>query len=250
VPCRILVAEDNPTNRLLLTAMLGRRGHAVTAVEDGAAAVAAVARERFDVVLMDMQMPELDGMAAARRIRALPAPACDVALIALTAEAQPDDRARHMAAGLDGHVTKPIDWAALDLAIATAVTARGRNGAPRPQAEPAPALPDIDATALAVLRRSLGPESFARLVRTFLGAAGRDIAEMAAAASLGDTATLHRAAHSLRGAAGNLAACRLAALAGAIEAADPAAALPLVSQLDDALMACALALGEDGGLAA
>ena len=111
---RILVAEDNPVNRLLIGTRLRRMGHRVTMVEDGRKAVDAVREGDFDVVLMDMQMPELDGAGATREIRRMAGPEAHVPIVALTADALPEFREHYMASGLDDYLTKPVDWDALE----------------------------------------------------------------------------------------------------------------------------------------
>lgn len=122
---RVLLAEDNPVNRLLITTMLERMGFRPDAVANGREAVEAVQRERYDVVLMDMQMPEMDGDTAAGVIRDLPEPLCRLPIVALTADALPENRARHLRARLfDEYLTKPIDWPRLGEVIA-ALAARG-----------------------------------------------------------------------------------------------------------------------------
>jgi CheY-like chemotaxis protein/nitrogen-specific signal transduction histidine kinase len=117
---RVLVAEDNPVNRKLVTTLLKKRGHTVKAVEDGRKAVAAIgpdASAPFDVVLMDLQMPEMSGLEAARAIRDQEKHgARRLPLIALTAHAMPGDRERCLEAGLDDYLSKPID---VDELIAT-----------------------------------------------------------------------------------------------------------------------------------
>jgi signal transduction histidine kinase/CheY-like chemotaxis protein len=122
-PLRILVAEDNPTNRYLIEALLAPGGHSVTVVPDGAAAVEAVGAEPFDLVLMDVQMPRMDGPTATRAIRALPGPAGSIPIVALTASVLPGDRERYAAAGMTDYVAKPIDRAALHAALARAAAA-------------------------------------------------------------------------------------------------------------------------------
>jgi PAS domain S-box-containing protein len=114
---RILVAEDNGVNRLLIGTRLRRAGHRVTLVEDGVKAVEAVRNQAFDLVLMDMQMPELDGAGATREIRRLPGAAGKVPIVALTADALPGFREQYMKSGLDDYLTKPVDWNALDRAL-------------------------------------------------------------------------------------------------------------------------------------
>jgi PAS domain S-box-containing protein len=106
---RILLAEDNGVNRKVATALLEKWGHRVTAVNDGVQAVSAAAAEPFDLVLMDMQMPEMDGLDATRSIRALPGAASEVPIIALTANAMREDEMRCLEAGMDDYVSKPIE---------------------------------------------------------------------------------------------------------------------------------------------
>ncbi len=106
---RILVAEDNPVNQLLCSYMLQQMGHEVTSVGNGREAVDAVMATPLDVVLMDMQMPEMDGPEATRLIRLLPEPQSRIPIIGLTADVTLDNRERYHASGLDGFITKPID---------------------------------------------------------------------------------------------------------------------------------------------
>lgn len=106
-PLRILLAEDNPLNQQLALALLARDGHAVILAQDGGEAIGLFAEQDFDLVLMDMQMPRIDGLAASRAIRALPA-ARRVPIIAMTANVMPEDRARCLAAGMDDFLPKPI----------------------------------------------------------------------------------------------------------------------------------------------
>jgi signal transduction histidine kinase/ActR/RegA family two-component response regulator len=124
-PLRVLLAEDNATNQYLITAFLQADGHRLVTVTDGAAAVEAAAAGGFDVVLMDVQMPVLDGLAATRAIRALPGPAGRVPVIALTANAMSGDREQCMAAGMDDYLSKPVEAGALARALALI-----RGGAP------------------------------------------------------------------------------------------------------------------------
>ena len=107
-PMRILLAEDNPINRRLMAALLIREGHDVTAVEDGRRAVAAITAQSFDLVLMDMQMPRLDGISATRAIRALDAPACDTPILAISADSNPQRRRIYFDGGIDNFLPKPI----------------------------------------------------------------------------------------------------------------------------------------------
>ncbi len=104
----VLVADDNPVNALIARTWLERAGCAVSVVGDGAAALDAVRQGQFDLVFLDLRMPVLGGIAAARRIRALPGPVSATPLIALTADAGEAERAEAMAAGMNDFVTKPI----------------------------------------------------------------------------------------------------------------------------------------------
>jgi PAS domain S-box-containing protein len=112
---RILVAEDNPVNQLLATRLLEKRGHSVQIAGNGRLALQAIEESRFDLVLMDVQMPELDGLEAIAALRAKEAQTGKhLAVIAVTAHAMAGDRERCLAAGMDGYLTKPILQAALD----------------------------------------------------------------------------------------------------------------------------------------
>jgi signal transduction histidine kinase/CheY-like chemotaxis protein len=115
---RILVAEDNEVNQLVISAMLKQLGHSCEVAHDGLEAVAKARSGGYDLVLMDIQMPNLDGMAAARRIRALGTSAATVPIIALTANAMIEEREAYIAAGMDDHVSKPVETKEVARAIA------------------------------------------------------------------------------------------------------------------------------------
>ena len=138
-PSRVLVAEDNPTNMLVATRILQSLGHSVTGVGDGRAACEALAAESFDIVLMDVMMPGMDGLAATREIRASGGPMADVPIVVLTANALAEDYRNAVEAGADGFATKPIDRASLGRVIADTLAARAsRGGEPPPPPEPPP----------------------------------------------------------------------------------------------------------------
>lgn len=118
-PSRILLTEDNATIRLITTRMLEGMGHAVSVAEDGEAAVHAVRAEAFDLVLMDLMMPRMDGLAATRAIRSLSGQRMPI--IGLSANAAPEDQRACLDAGMDGFATKPISPAALRATIAAAL---------------------------------------------------------------------------------------------------------------------------------
>lgn len=118
---RVLLAEDNPINALLARTLLSRQGCIVVVVQDGEEAVAAASVGAYDLILLDIRMPRLDGIAAAERIRALGGRAGATPIVALTADAGDDERARAFKAGMDDFITKPIDAARL-LAVAARFT--------------------------------------------------------------------------------------------------------------------------------
>lgn len=126
---RILLADDVPTNQMLIVSVLEERGHRVQVVADGYAAVGHAANGGFDVILMDLQMPEMDGLEATAAIRALPG-LQDVPIIALTAHGQAGDRQRCLAAGMNAYLAKPLHLGELaDLVELTAQAAMSRHEA-------------------------------------------------------------------------------------------------------------------------
>jgi PAS domain S-box-containing protein len=117
-PARVLVVDDVATNRRLIAALLKVLGHAVTLAEDGDEAVARAERETFDLILMDLNMPKLDGLSATRAIRAGPGPNAGTPIVALTANIFPEEIAACRAAGMNGHLAKPIDRKSLAAMLA------------------------------------------------------------------------------------------------------------------------------------
>ncbi|WP_096700791.1 PAS-domain containing protein [Magnetospirillum sp. 15-1] len=120
-PLSVLLAEDNPVNQKLTTTLLDRWGQRVTLAHNGAEAIAAVARQHFDVVLMDVHMPGIDGLEATRRIRAMSGPAAGIPIIAMTADVLDGDAALCLEAGMDDYVAKPVEPARLLAALKAAV---------------------------------------------------------------------------------------------------------------------------------
>lgn len=216
---RILVAEDHPVNQRLVLLLLHRLGQRADLAGNGLEAVAAVRERPYDVVLMDVRMPELDGLAATRRIRALPGP--QPWIVAVTAE--PGGRAACLAAGMDDHLTKPLVAAELAQALSRSA-ARRSPGPATPPAPPGPA--PLDPAALERLRALAGPDLHG-LVEDFLAEAP----VLVAALGTPDSAAAARAAHTLAGLAETFGATALAALcrADTPEQARVAAALQQVS---------------------
>jgi two-component system, sensor histidine kinase and response regulator len=128
---RILLAEDNRVNQAVAAALLTRDGHVVTIVENGAGAVSAAAMSRFDVILMDVQMPEMGGFEATAAIRARESLTGDrVRIIAMTAHAMRGDRERCLDAGMDDYVSKPVRPADLRRALKAPSLSRAEEPAP------------------------------------------------------------------------------------------------------------------------
>lgn len=123
-PGRILVVDDHPSNREVARLMLTAMGCSVDQAEDGDEAVAMAARGAYDLILMDVRMPRVDGLAATRAIRALDGEAARAPILAVTADAMPEDVSRCLAAGMDGHLAKPISLAALASAMSRALDGR------------------------------------------------------------------------------------------------------------------------------
>jgi CheY-like chemotaxis protein len=126
-PLRLLAAEDNAVNQILIKALAETWGHQCDVVVNGAECVTQVQAADYDVVLMDIQMPEMDGEAAARAIRSLPGPVGRIPIIAMTANVMPEQRSSYLGAGMDAVVSKPVDTQALQAALRQ-VTAQ-RQGA-------------------------------------------------------------------------------------------------------------------------
>ena len=145
---RILVAEDNPMNQKVALAVLRKLGYTCEVVENGKDAVDAVQSSGFDLVLMDCQMPVMDGFEAARIIRSLAKPYCEIPIVAMTANAMQGDRERCLAAGMNDYATKPVDREALAAVLGRYLQSEDRVG--RESGAPAEPAPEVDAGASVV----------------------------------------------------------------------------------------------------
>ena len=226
---RILLAEDNATNREFGLAVLRRAGHTVVSVSDGRAAVAAVRERAFDVVLMDVEMPELDGERATRAIRRLARPACDVPIIGLTAHAMAGARERFLAAGMTDYLAKPMTGPALLAKLA----ALSEGAEPEAEAEPVRATGSavLETPVLDALARALPAAKVAALIRLYREQAGAALARIEARIRDADLSGLRREAHDLAGSAGNVGALRVTGIARAVEEACMAADGELAARL-------------------
>ncbi|MFN8573773.1 MAG: response regulator [Gemmatimonadaceae bacterium] len=209
-PRRILVAEDNDVNRHLATALLEKRGFQVVTANNGREAVQAMREHTIDLILMDVQMPEMNGLEATAAIRADEVMTSrHIPIIALTAHAMKGDREQCLAAGMDEYLSKPINTAALMALIELL--------APEPsEPEDTLAAPAIDMDEL--LDRVDGDQDLMlKVTGMFLEGLPIRMTEIRDAASERDNAGLARAAHALKGASGSIAAKALASASLAVE---------------------------------
>jgi signal transduction histidine kinase/FixJ family two-component response regulator len=223
---KVLLAEDNVVNQRVAVGLLARRGHAVTVVENGREACAATARETFDVVLMDVQMPEMGGLEAAALIRERErGTGQHVRIIAMTAHAMTGDRERCQRAGMDGYLAKPIDRALLYECLESP-DADGQAVAETSAA--AADVIDIDA----LVARLGGDEDLtADVVRVFLDDCPARLAAIHAAVSSRDAEAVRMSAHAFKGAAGNLGASAVVDAARALERAGADRALDGIGEM-------------------
>jgi len=206
-PLRVLVAEDHPVNRAYLEAVLDKLGHEAVFKEDGDGAVRAMQQHEFDVVLMDLHMPGMDGFAAARAIRSMPSPRGRVPIIALTADAFQASRDLARQAGMDGFLTKPAHLPQLREALE-----RHSGIGKTPQApgstdsaqEPQPADEIFDPATVDDARQALSPIVYSELLARFFSDQPEALTTLRGAARSANHAALHAQAHSLKGAALNL----------------------------------------------
>jgi signal transduction histidine kinase/CheY-like chemotaxis protein/HPt (histidine-containing phosphotransfer) domain-containing protein len=198
---RILVAEDMDVNRELVTELLEKRGHTVVGVGDGRAALAALAKQPFDVVLMDEQMPGMDGLEATRAIRQMESSSeKHQIIIGLTGNVAEEDKKRRLEAGMDGAIAKPFDMHALF----QMVESRSPDASQIVPASPAlaPSAPASENVAEHLQRTTGGNEKLIRsLVKSFLADAPKKLSGIRRAVSQKNAAKLADAAHALKGAA-------------------------------------------------
>ena len=225
---RLLVVDDNKINQRLAIILLENEGHRVAVASNGREAVEAVMREEYDAILMDVQMPIMDGVQATRRIRALPAPRCNVPIIALTADALAGADERYRAAGMDAYVSKPLDPATLFEKLAQVTGGAVKTG---PFATGIAAMNDDTIENLRViLPGDQFVEFLTESVTDIVARAKRLLANLAAS----EAAFAAKEAHDMVSVAGNCGASAVSTLAREIEracrAGDVAAAQALVAE--------------------
>ena len=241
---RVLLAEDNPVNQEVATELLRAVGMVVDTAADGHQAVQLAASHGYDLVLMDMQMPVMDGLAATRALRAMPRHA-RTPILAMTANAFGGDRRACLDAGMDDHIAKPVDpellyallgrWLPARLAgdqaaPAAAPASASASAAPAPAAAAAPASasasasagPDFSGIAGLTMSRALlylpgRDQVYVRVLRQFCDTYGQGLPGLDAALLAGDSAAAQRLLHALRGACGAVGATGVQAEAQALE---------------------------------
>jgi len=222
-PSHVLLVEDNPVNQQVAARMLEKMGHRVDVAGNGLEAVVAVREIPYDAVLMDCQMPEMDGYDATRAIRRLPGRE-RTPIIAMTASAMETDRQRCLDAGMDDHLAKPVQLLQLrdrlDHWLAETARADGTGGARGARGPAVAQEPPLDPEVLAGLRQ-LGAESgrdiVAQLTTLFLSTAIETLERVHQALADRDAAALGRAAHAIKGSSATVGAHLLARLAGELE---------------------------------
>jgi PAS domain S-box-containing protein len=218
----VLLAEDNPVNQMLATKIFRKLGHRVTVVGTGRAAVEAATSSHFDLIAMDVQMPELDGLQASREIREWEqATGEHIPILAMTAHAMKGDRERCLDAGMDGYVAKPIRSLDLAAAIKQVVASESVSSA-------------IDGTAL-LANLDGDQELLRKLVEAFTAETPTRMTQMSRAIEERDAEGLRFAAHSLKGSVGNFVAKAAFDLADKLEGAGRQADFVIAARLFTAL---------------
>jgi signal transduction histidine kinase/CheY-like chemotaxis protein/HPt (histidine-containing phosphotransfer) domain-containing protein len=230
-PLHILLVEDNKINQQFAVVLLQKAGHSIEVADNGHQAVDAVRRSVFDVVLMDIQMPELDGIQATRQIRVLPAPKRDIPIIAMTANAMTGAREEYLSAGMNDYISKPVQAGLLLAKIADiARAAKRQTSQPAGSDTKAPPgsfasndetgdLPVIDWSKLNELEIALPLARVKEFVSLYLKDVELHVAGIAACHAKGDFAGVAREAHTIVSTSGNLGAMRTSAVARQLETA-------------------------------
>ncbi|MEZ4300591.1 MAG: ATP-binding protein [Polyangiaceae bacterium] len=236
IPLRVLVAEDNPINQRVALMLLERLGYRADVAGNGVEAVEAITTRPYDLILMDVRMPEMDGITATRRIRESVPAHRQPRIVAMTANATVEDREACRSCGMDDFLSKPVRTPDVIRVLramkpsSAPAPAAGRAPSTRP---PPPEEPALDERAFGAVRElmSSSPGELRKLVDGYLDSAEELLAAVAAALSAGDARAAEMSAHSLKGVSGQLGARRVMAASFRVEKAAAARDLPLVREL-------------------
>ena len=219
----LLLVDDSATNRRLATAILKKMGYEVTAVESGLQAVEEASRGGYAAVLMDIWMPDMDGFEATAAIRDLPAPQCEVPVIAMTAHTGPEERRKCLDAGMDEHVGKPIDRVVLARILgklAGPPAQRGRAGETAVEETPKSDRVDlVNDEVLEQLRNDAGPALVAELIGAYMAETDERLGRIDSALKAGALEEIGADSHSMKSSSGTFGAIPLQALAARLESA-------------------------------
>ena len=244
---RVLVVEDNSVNQNVAVGMLRKLGHRADVADHGGEGVAMVERGNYDIVLMDMQMPYVDGLVATRMIRSLSSEKRSVPIIAMTANAMESDRESCLAAGMNDYLAKPIDRRRLTAVLEKwarqtpePVSVREETKAPTPdpvpESGPESPPPVVDREQQAELLDAIGEEGYGRHVQDMLAQVATTMVELEAAISLDERATTRSLAHTVKGMSINLGFALLSWAASRLEqaAGGDGSLVPFLAGLRDA----------------
>jgi CheY-like chemotaxis protein len=208
-PLTILVADDKPTNLLLATNLLRRDGHHTVSVTDGEEVLQALSAQAFDLILLDIQMPNMDGYEVTKTIRDQEKKTGNhIPIIAMTANAMKGDRQKCLDAGMDDYIAKPIRRKELRIIVSRWTRGRAAVSVTEPVSVSAPGNPEINEEIINSLR-AMGDDFFSEIMRRFLSDTEGDIEQIGSSFASGDMRKLHDAACGLRGASSTIGAKRL-----------------------------------------
>lgn len=215
----VLVVDDNPVNARLLVALLQRMGHPADVVDTGTKAVEAARKGEHGLVLMDVQLPGLDGYEAAAAIRSLPGRRGEVPIVAVTGDIGESDRERYRRSAINDFVHKPVDAGVLNDVVKRWAGTSVARPAPREEEPAAPVDGLIDESVISALNARIGPAKTGELVDLYVADLKERVEYVRAARTAKDMNALHRQAHDLRSTTGSLGLTPLFALGEGIQSA-------------------------------
>jgi CheY-like chemotaxis protein len=216
-PLHLLIAEDNPVNQKLVLRLLEKHGHSGEVAADGRAALTALAHGSYDGVLMDIQMPQMDGLEVTKHFRATEAPGRHLPIVAMTAHARAGDHLRCLEAGMDAYLAKPLDAGELLRTLAESIAPSGTSPARRERL--APERPHLEVFNVTVALDRVGGDR--QLLRELgdlcLANMPGWLADVRSALAARDAVRLRRAAHTIKGAVGSIGGDEAAAASARLE---------------------------------